>query len=43
MIWSTDDDDLLPGGKWFTRTLLVLALGGLAINLLLLFRHLITV
>ena len=35
-----DADELMPGGKGLTLLLLTLALAGLALNLLLLFRHL---
>ncbi len=38
---NAEEIDLLPGGKWLSRLLLALALGGLAINLLLLFRRLL--
>jgi uncharacterized membrane protein len=39
MSWIADDAGLLPGGKWLNRLILSLALGGLAMNLLLLFRR----
>ena len=41
MIWNTEETNHLPGGKWLNRLLFMLALGGLALNLLLWFRSMI--